>query len=331
MALPGIWGPDTSTIGSLNQLKRQNQARTGGLPKRNGAIGPWSMNKPGLKVNDNSQSLNINDVGYGGGGGQAPGGGGGGYGGGPTAADIQAQKEAAEVAELKETIAARRAKANQIFSALTGAVQSLAQEKRGALEKQFATEQTQATEDFTVKGDELQRVYAGRGLGDSSYRINAVDRASQEYQRAIEDLGGQREAGLTKVGREAALANARIRADREALDAARLEGDEADDIGSLRELRDKLDARIREAEVQKVQFGTDKGFRGRLNKIAPYTGVGKNLKAALSSLINSAAPQVVKDRLASAIINNYAPEDSDVWQDYYDKESAKTESDTAVA
>lgn len=257
-------------------------------------------------------------------------------GGGAAGGGAQTAAQQAQIGGLRNEIIARRERANSIFDALTGAVSALAQEKRGQLESQFQQEQTRATEDFTTKGDELSRIYAARGLGDSSYRVNALDKASQEYQRAIQDLGQQKQTGLAKVGSEAAGAQARIGADKGALGAIRLDevGRKPDgtyDVNALVELRNNLDERIRNAEVQQTQFGTEAGFRGQLNQIAPYGGTVDALKSALTSLAQSAAPTVVKDRIATALIGNYAPQEGGVWQNFYDEESRKVASPTSVA
>lgn len=250
-----------------------------------------------------------------------PSGGGRAAAGGPTGSSPQ-------VAALRADIIARRERANSIFDALTGAVQALAQEKRGGIEGDFAREQGRAIEDSTNQLNTVARTYRGRGLGDSSYKVNALDEGATAQARALEDLGRQRESGLTQVGSEAETALARINADRGSvggIDLAQVgrREDGTYDVNQLAELRNSLDERIREAEVQQTQFGTQAGFRGKLEKIAPYGGTVDTLKSALSSLVQSAAPKVVKDRLASAIISNYAPTDAQTWTNFYEEQSRR--------
>lgn len=254
-----------------------------------------------------------------------------GGGGGPSAADIANQQKAQQIAQLKETIQAKRARANQIFEALTGAVKNLAREKRGSLENQFQQEQTRATEDYTARGDELGRVYAARGLGDSSYRTNALDLASRDFERSIEDLGAQRRTGLAKVGSEAVNELAAIRADKGSIASyVKNIGELGNDVGALRTLRNKIDDRIREAQVTKAKLGTQKGYTGRLAQIAPYEGTTSALSAALKSLVQSATPSVVKDRLAGALIANYDPSNSAEWRSFYSQEKEKVASPTST-
>lgn len=237
--------------------------------------------------------------------------------------------DAAQLGSLRSEITARRERANSIFDALTGAVSALAQEKRNALESQFATEQGRAVGDYLENAGTLARTYRARGIGDSSYKINALDRASSLQARALEDLGSQRLSGLSKVGGEAVGAQAKINADRSSiaginLDEVGRKDDGTYDTSKLIELRNDLDQRIRDAETQQAQFGKDAGFRGKLDQIAPYAGTTAALKGALQSLVQSATPPVVRDRIAAAIISNYAPQDASVWQNYYDQEKQKT-------
>lgn len=325
MAQPSVWqqpyGTGTVKLGGVTVDNPMRLEKTKALPSSGQ---PAAVSSPAAPIPTASSPMTRS-------GGQAALGGGG-----PSAADVAAQQQAQELAGLRNEIISRRERANSIFDALTGAVQALAQEKRGGLEQQYQQETGRALEDFTDKGDELQRVYAARGLADSSYRINAVDKASRDYQRSLQDLGSAREKGLSDVGSEASGSLARIGADRGAVNAQDLgeigrKEDGTYDTNALRELRNQLDARIREAEVQQSQFGTAQGFRGRLDQIAPYNGIGDSLRSALATLIQSATPTVVKDRLASQLIANYAPSDSAAYQKFYEDQKKQTESPTNVA
>lgn len=249
-------------------------------------------------------------------------------GGGTTAGQISAEQQAQQIASLRNEIISRRERANSIFEALTGAVSALAQEKRGQLEQGFAKETENAGEEFNRQSNLIASRYRGRGLGDSSYKTYALEDAGESYQDTLGSLGQQRQAGLGQVGADSATALARIGADRGSVNAANLDEvgrreDGTYDADALRSLRDKLDERIREAEVQQAEFGTQAGFRGQLDKIAPYGGTVDTLRSALTSLAQSAAPKVVKDRIASTIIGNYAPTDQQVWTQFYNEEEQK--------
>lgn len=244
------------------------------------------------------------------------GGGGGGGAGGASAQNM------ADLANLRGEIIARRDRANSIFDALTGAVNSLTQERRGTLENQFQQQQGQAVKDFGEQSSNLSRAYQGRGLGQSSFKQNALDLAAQKEQQALQDLGTQRQSGLAQIGSEAANQLAGISADRGSLgfdvNQIGLKDDGTFDLNELRDFRNKLDDRIRSAETQQVGLGTQAGFRGRLEQIAPYNGVADALRSALTGLVQSATPKPVQDKLASAIIGNYAPTDAQTWQKYYE-------------
>lgn len=230
----------------------------------------------------------------------------------------------AEVASLRDEIISRRERANSIFDALTGAVSALAASKRGELEKGFQREQQTATEQFGTQSKDISRAYRGRGLGESSYRINALEDAGKAFQGALAQLGEQRTAGLGEIGGQLAGQLARIKADRGSM--ADLNLDElGDDVGSLRQLRNNLDERIREAEIQQATARTPEGFAGQLNKVAPYGGTTNALKGALDSLLKSATPQTVKSALAQQIISNYDPDNEAFWKNYYEQEAIKAQ------
>lgn len=242
----------------------------------------------------------------------------------PSAADIASQQQAAEAANLKNEIISRRDRANQIFDALTGAVSALVQEKRGRVESDYAREQGAATDAFTKESGNISQAYRGRGLGSSSYRSYALEDAGEAHASALGELGSQRQDALSQVGAEAVGAEARINADRGSLNTINLD-DYGDDANALRQLRDNIDQKIRDAEVKQAELGTASGMRGRLDQIAPYGGTLQTLQTALGNLASIAIPKSAKDKIASAIIDNYAPSDRGTWEAFYNEESKKTE------
>jgi hypothetical protein len=243
---------------------------------------------------------------------------------GPSAAEIAAQQQAQQVSDLQSQIVARRQAANQIFDALTGAVNALAQEKRSNYEQGYSQNVQRAGEDFTQQGDQLNNTYAARGLGDSSYRINAFDQAGQAYNRTLQDMGNQRNSDLANIGATAASQQASIGSDRASVNGTPLEqigvrSDGSYDVTALQNARDQLDQRIQAAQVQQAQLNTPSGYRGQLDQIAPNTQLNTQLQNALSGLIKAAVPQSVKDKLANTLISSYDPANAAYWQDVYNQ------------
>lgn len=316
MALPSLF----SNIGSaFNARSLITPPAKGPAPQSN-----WLIDQI-RKITPLSSTTGFQSGGMGATGGQT---GGGGYSGGG-GVDQGTAQQSAEAENLRSEIISRRDRANAIFDALTGAVSALAKAKRSELESQFTNEQQTATQDYSNQGEQLNRVYAARGLGDSSYRVNALDQAAQAFQAALSQLGQEKQSGLAEIGAQAQGQLGAIQADRGSIEDLRL-GELGDDVGSLRELRNSLDDRIRQAEVQQGTLNTPEGFRGRLAKIAPSGGASNALKAALDSLVNSATPKKVKDTLAQSIIANYDPDNGQFWKNYYDTEAQKTQTATAV-
>jgi hypothetical protein len=249
---------------------------------------------------------------------------------GPSAADIAAQQTAAQVSDLQSQIVARRQQANQIFDALTGAVNALAQAKRSDYETGYNQNVQRAGEDFTQQGDQLNNTYAARGLGDSSYRINAFDQAGQAYTRSLQDMGNTRNTDLANIGSTAASQQAAIGSDRASVNNTPISqiGVRADgsyDVTALQNARDQLDQRIQAATVQQAQLNTPQGYRGQLDQIAPNNQINSQLQSALGGLIKAAIPQNVKDKIASTLISNYAPDQSQLWEQYYQQQQTQQE------
>lgn len=258
-------------------------------------------------------------------GGQSYGGASGGQsygGGGASAGPTQEELDAQRATELRKVIGAKRNRLNQLFDALIDDVDRVTTARRRELQKSYDQELTSSREGFTQKSDELVKTFAGRGLADSSYRIEGEANAATQFKRALDELGRQNQSALSELGQSAAEKQAAIKADRESL--AQINLDELkDDISGLTQARNQITKMIIEAQKQRSSLDTPGGYRGRLNKISPAQGQAKALQAQLDALIQSNTPQVVKDAIASGLIGNYGGVDTDVWQQYYQNAQQK--------
>lgn len=248
-------------------------------------------------------------------GGQPYGGGdGGGYG--APAGPTQEQLDAQRATELRKVIGAKRNRLNQLFDALIDDVDRVTTARRRELQKSYDRELTESREGFTQKSDELVKTFAGRGLADSSYRIEGEANAATQFKRALDELGRQNQSALSELGQSAAEKNAAINADRESLSQINLD-ELKDDVSGLTQARNQITKMIIEAQKQRSSLDTPSGYRGRLDKISPAQGQAQALRAQLDALIQSNTPQVVKDAIASGLIGNYGGVDKNVWQQYY--------------
>lgn len=245
-------------------------------------------------------------------GGNAQASGGGSGAAGPTQEELDAQR----AGELRKVIGAKRNRLNQLFDALIDDVDRVTTARRGELQKSYDQELTSSREGFTQKSDELVKTFAGRGLADSSYRIEGEANAATQFKRALDELGRQNQSALGELGQSAAEKQAAINADRQSL--AQINLDELkDDVSGLTQARNQITKMIIEAQKQRSSLDTPGGYRDRLNKISPAKGQAEALRTQLDALIQSNTPQVVKDAIASGLIGNYGGVDTDVWNQYY--------------
>lgn len=254
---------------------------------------------------------------------------GGGFGG---AVDPAVAEQAARAEALREQVLSRRGRANALFEALTGAVRGMAKAQRGEFEEGIAKQEGMARTDFQESVPGINRTYGGRGLLDSSYRVNAIDAAANALDRALAELGEERESGLARIGREAETELAAIGADRSSIADLNL-GEIGDDASQLVSLRNKLDDLIRTATQRRSTLRSSEGFRGRLNQIAPSGKATGALRQSLSNLAQAAIPQSVKNRVAEAVINTYIGDsnDADKWRRFFQEQQAAPQAVEAVA
>ena len=251
-----------------------------------------------------------------------------GGGGGISAAQRAEAENAARAKELRSVINNKRARLNKLFDTLTEDVSALVGARRGELEDSFRRETRDAREGFQSKSEELDRVFAGRGLTDSSYRIEGQADAAQQFRRALNELGRQRQSSLAELGKSASEKQAAIRADRQSLATINL-NELKDDVAGLTSARNKIQKMIIEARKQRGSLKTPGGFRKTLNKIRGPQGQAGALGKQLDALIASNTPKVVKDAIAEGLIGNFGGVDQGLWREYYQNKVQENTSPTA--
>lgn len=238
-------------------------------------------------------------------------------GGGSRGSSRVANPVVAESDGLRNEIASRRSRANAIFSALTNAVQDIANERVAETEADYGRQVSTITSNQEQTNNDLTAAYGGRGLKDSSYRINAVDKSAAEAQGGIEELGRARSGALAKIGEYLSSAKAKLRGSEQSVNAINLD-EIGNDPDALKTVRDRLDDRLRELDIEQASTRTDQGFMGTLNSSVPQLGnVSGAVKNALDGLLKSALPQTVKASIASGLIGNLDPDNKLKWEEYY--------------
>lgn len=263
---------------------------------------------PGLK--EAQQSASQNNILYG----PRPGGGqvqGANTGGSPSSAPGGANTggsgynaTAAKLGQNRSIIQDRIKAANQVFQALFGDIDAVIRDRTDQTIQQFGREEQGITSQFNQDLPNLGKAFSARGLGSSDYRTDAEGRATSQFEDQLATIGDEKRQALAGIGSFGAQSKADLTADQGSLGALGSRAGEIDDVNQLLQIRDTVEAKIRDLEAKRSGLRTQGEFINGLNSVAPLQDRVASLKASITSLVNGNAPRPLKDSVANALIGN---------------------------
>ena len=208
---------------------------------------------------------------------------------------------------------------NNLYNILTNDINTLTQDRRNQLEANYGEQNTDLTKQYEKAAGVLPNAFSARGIRDSSYYENAATDAADTYTKSQKQLQSDKEAKLADLGRTYSSQMAGIQAGRGSIAGynPNFYGTEADLAGA----RNTFDSQIGQLTQQHAGLGTDQGYRGQLNSIAPIKSTGAaDLQAQLQKITQSSIPGFAKDTIAKGLIKQ-SGEDPKYWEDYYAKQA----------
>jgi len=208
---------------------------------------------------------------------------------------------------------------NNLYNILTNDINTLTQDRRNQLEANYGEQNADLTKQYEKAAGVLPNAFSARGIRDSSYYENAATDAADTYTKSQKQLQSDKEAKLADLGRTYSSQMAGIQAGRGSIAGynPNFYGTEADLAGA----RNTFDSQIGQLTQQHAGLGTDQGYRGQLNSIAPIKSTGAaDLQAQLQKITQSSIPGFAKDTIAKGLIKQ-SGEDPKYWEDYYAKQA----------
>jgi len=208
---------------------------------------------------------------------------------------------------------------NNLYNIITNDVNTLTTDRRNQLETGYGEQNANLTKQYEKSSGVLPNAFSARGIRDSSYYENAATDAADTYTNSQRQLQTDKEQKLADLGRTAAGQLAGIQAGRGAIASYNpsFYGTEAD----LNAARSSFDSQIGQLTQQHAGLGTDAGYRGQLNAIAPVKSTGTaDLQAQLQKITQSSIPGFAKETIAKGLIKQ-SGQDPAYWEDFYAKQA----------
>lgn len=208
---------------------------------------------------------------------------------------------------------------NNLYNIITNDVNTLTTDRRNQLETGYGEQNANLTKQYEKSSGVLPNAFSARGIRDSSYYEGAAQDAADTYTNSQKQLQTDKESKLADLGRTAAGQLAGIQAGRGALGGYNpsFYGTEAD----FNAAKGSFDSQIGQLTQQHAGLGTDAGYRGQLNAIAPIKSTGAaDLQAQLQKITQSSIPGFAKETIAKGLIKQ-SGQDPAYWEDFYAKQA----------
>jgi hypothetical protein len=173
-----------------------------------------------------------------------------------------------------------------------------------ALQDKYNKETGSLTDQFNQEMPVIGRGWAARGAYDSSYRTGAEGVATDAYGKQIQSLGDEKIASEGKIGQWAAQQRANIEADRGGVSAVGAQIDAENDINVLTQLKNQIDAKLRDNQAKRADYTAQGAARQALVATAPTTDNSGALGKVLVQIIQGQAPRALKIATAKEVIGS---------------------------
>lgn len=249
--------------------------------------------------------------------------------------DAAAAQRAADLAEanaLRGTFTSLFSQINDIYDSIYGRIGTVGAEKAGQVQERYGKETGALAEQFTKEFPRIGNAYAARNAGDSSYRYDAEQLATGQYDRVVGDLATQRDSDLATAGQYVANEQGAITADKGKLTNIAIAIAESEDPAELRALQTeyrnlKVDLEQRDATTQ-----SQASLTNTANQLVDTRDRTASLQAGLTSIITGAAPNALKQQVAMGMIeqSGLSPADQERMIQWFGGQLAPEEEQTPV-
>jgi hypothetical protein len=200
---------------------------------------------------------------------------------------------------------------NDLYNLIYQDLSTMTKEQRDLIEKGYAQQGQTAQTQYETTARALPLQYGAMGVGDSSYYAKAAGSASDLYNQAIQDIQTQKESKLGELGRAYETQRAALQAGQSQLGGLPQYGTQADVTA--------LESQLGSLAQQRAGLGTQAGYRGALQNIAPApTSTGAQLETKLQELSSQSIPSFAKQTIAKGYISQ-SGQDQGYYTDYFDK------------
>jgi len=304
------------TLNPLNVLNVPNNGQGGSGKFNFTAAAPAAGGSPQVKDSFHSSDDSLYGGAYGGAYGD---------GSGASAAKYDPNTDQVRINQKRAEIRGLMSMFESAFNDVLGRVDSLAAEKRGEFEKNYADQQVGLDKNFGNTTTGIDDQYGARNAYHSSYRESAQQQAKDAYDTATGQLVQAKDRDLGSVGQFAEQQKAELSGGRPTFNV-----DDYNQVDDLLSIGQDVQAAINKLNTTGAGLRTNSAYKANLDRIAPTQEQGSSqLKGMLDKLSNTGGNPDAKRAIAMSTIAKVGG-DQTAWMDYFEKQMQQTGSNAVV-
>lgn len=229
----------------------------------------------------------------------------------PTAAEVQAAKDAKERGGLQNTITLTAQELQAAFDAIFGNLDNLLKARAGEVESGYGEKFNQIANDFAASLPAIEGSYAVVGADSSTDLRDANIKADEGFKKANKELETNKQGDLAKIGQYGIEQKAKYTADRDSVNRVAGRVGEVQDLGELRQTRNDFENKLGSVRADMGTLNTDEGARGKLSELTGDNGRFDSVKNALDSIVKGSMSGAVKEAAVKAVADSAGLSDED--------------------
>lgn len=191
-----------------------------------------------------------------------------------------------------------------VYDAIYGDIDVVGADKSRAVTNRYNKENTALVDQFATEFPQIGNAYSARNTYDSSYRQDAEQGATKQFNNMQDTLALGRDEDLAKVGQYVATQRAGVAADKSALSQMEQLIAASEDPAELQQLQQTLNQKIAEVTASRAGLRSQDSYRAEADALVSTADRTQGLKQNLSNIIAGAAPAPLKRSVAMKLIQS---------------------------
>lgn len=221
-----------------------------------------------------------------------------------SAAEAAKAQRIAQANALKGGLTGMVNNIKSVYDAIYGDIDAVGADKTKGVQQRYNNERTAVVDQFNTDFPQIGNAYSARNTYDSSYRQDAEQGATKQFDNVQTGLATGRDEDLGAVGRFVATERAQVGADQSGLTQMQQLINASEDPDELTTLQQTLNDRINQVTASRAGMRSQDAYRAEANSLVSTADRSVGLRQNISNIVAGAAPAPLKRSVAMKLIQS---------------------------